>query len=124
AAVIRGLRGDGHLGNYYLDMWRVVAYVFVPASLIGGVLLMSAGVPMTFDKAIEVSTLQPGAMGQTEDGQNRKQLIARGPVAAVLPIKHFGTNGGGFFAANSAHPFENPNAWSNYFECVSILIFP
>lgn len=124
AAVVRGLRGDEHLGNYYLDMWRIVAYVFVPASLIGGVLLMAAGVPMTFDKAVEVSTLQPGAMGQSEDGQNKKQVIARGPVAAVLPIKHFGTNGGGFFGANSAHPYENPNEWSNYLESVSILLFP
>src|SRR5215469_15198049 len=51
AAITRGLRGDEHMGNYYLDMWRVVAYVFVPASLLGGVLLMAAGVPMTFEKA-------------------------------------------------------------------------
>jgi K+-transporting ATPase ATPase A chain len=56
------------MGNYYLDMWRVVAYVFLPASLVGGVLLMAAGVPMTFEKAVEVSTLEPGAMGQSEDG--------------------------------------------------------
>jgi K+-transporting ATPase ATPase A chain len=124
AAITRGLRGDEHMGNYYLDMWRVVAYVFVPASLLGGVLLMAAGVPMTFEKAAEAATLEPGAMGQAEDGQPRPQVIARGPVAAVLPIKHFGTNGGGFFGANSAHPFENPNAWTNYFESVSILIFP
>lgn len=124
AAITRGLRGDEHMGNYYLDMWRVVAYVFVPASLLGGVLLMAAGVPMTFDKAVEASTMEPGAMGQDDNGEAKSQLIARGPVAAVLPIKHFGTNGGGFFGANSAHPFENPNAWSNYFESVSILIFP
>jgi K+-transporting ATPase ATPase A chain len=124
AAITRGLRGDKHMGNYYLDMWRVVAYVFVPASLLGGVLLMAAGVPMTFDKAVEASTMEPGAMGQDDKGEPKSQIIARGPVAAVLPIKHFGTNGGGFFGANSAHPFENPNVWSNYFESVSILIFP
>jgi len=124
AAITRGLRGDEHMGNYYLDMWRVIAYVFIPASFFGGVLLMAAGVPMTFEKAAEVSTLEPDAMGQTDDGANKPQVIARGPVAAVLPIKHFGTNGGGFFGANSAHPFENPSDWSNYFECVSILIFP
>jgi K+-transporting ATPase ATPase A chain len=123
-AITRGLRGDEHMGNYYLDMWRVVAYVFVPASLLGGVLLMAAGVPMTLKEAAEVSTLEPKAMGETDDGKAKPQVIARGPVAAVLPIKHFGTNGGGFFGANSAHPFENPNAWSNYFESVSILIFP
>src|SRR5579884_2783626 len=123
-AITRGLRGDEHMGNYYLDMWRVVAYVFVPASLLAGVLLMAAGMPMTLEKAAEVSTLEPGAMGQTEDGQAKPQVIARGPVAAILPIKHLGTNGGGFFGANSAHPFENPNEWTNYFECVSILLFP
>ena len=123
-AVTRGLRGDAHMGNYYLDMWRVVAYLFTPASLLAGVLLMAAGVPMTFDKAAEVSTLEPKVMGETEQGEAKPQVIARGPVAAVLPIKHFGTNGGGFFGANSAHPFENPNEWSNYLESVSILIFP
>ena len=51
-------------------------------------------------------------------------MIARGPVAAIIPIKHLGTNGGGFFGANSAHPFENPNAWTNFLTCVNILIFP
>jgi K+-transporting ATPase ATPase A chain len=114
-AITRGLRGDKDMGNYYLDMWRVVAYIFVPASLFAGVLLVAAGMPMTFDKAAQVTTLEPGA---------KPQVIARGPVAAVLPIKHFGTNGGGFFGANSAHPFENPNEWTNYLESVSILIFP
>ncbi|HEY7152532.1 MAG TPA: potassium-transporting ATPase subunit KdpA [Gemmataceae bacterium] len=123
-AITRGLRGDEHMGNYYLDMWRVVAYAFVPASLLGGVLLLAAGVPMTFEEAVEASTLEPGAMGNDDNDEPKNQIIARGPVAAVLPIKHFGTNGGGFFGANSAHPFENPNEWSNYLECVSILIFP
>src|SRR5262245_17035079 len=116
AAVVRGLRGDAHMGNYYLDMWRVVVYVFVPAALLTGVLLLAAGVPMTFDPAATAAPLDAGAMD--------KQTIARGPVAAVLPIKHLGTNGGGFFGANSAHPFENPTAWANVLECVSILIFP
>ncbi|HWG41788.1 MAG TPA: potassium-transporting ATPase subunit KdpA [Gemmataceae bacterium] len=124
AAITRGLRGDEHMGNYYLDMWRVVAYVFIPASLLGGILLMAAGVPMTFERAAAVAPVEADALGKTEDGGLKPQVIARGPVAAVLPIKHFGTNGGGFFGANSAHPFENPNAWSNYFESVSILLFP
>ncbi len=61
----------------------------------------------------------------TEKGEPLPQVIARGPVAAViLPIKHLGTNGGGFFGANSAHPYENPNAWTNFLECVTFLIFP
>jgi K+-transporting ATPase ATPase A chain len=122
-AIIRGLRGDPHMGNYYLDMWRAVVYVFLPSSLLMGVLLMADGVPMTFAKAAEATTLEPGAMGTGEDKAN-PQIIARGPVAAIIPIKHLGTNGGGFFGANSAHPYENPSAWSNFLTCVNILIFP
>jgi K+-transporting ATPase ATPase A chain len=124
AAVTRGLRGDVHMGNFYLDMWRVVIYVLLPASVLTAVPLMAAGVPMTFDNAAEVTTLEPKAMGTDDNGKARPQVIARGPVAAVLPIKHLGTNGGGFFGANSAHPFENPNAWTNILESVSIMVFP
>jgi K+-transporting ATPase ATPase A chain len=113
AAVIRGLRGDKHMGNFYVDMWRVVAYVFIPASLITGVMLIAGGIPMTLEPSASVTTLE-----------GTQQVIARGPVAAILPIKHLGTNGGGFFGANSAHPFENPTAWTNVVECISILIFP
>jgi K+-transporting ATPase ATPase A chain len=123
AAVIRGLRGDSHMGNFYVDMWRIVVYVFLPASLIMGVLLLGAGVPMTFEGAEKVMTLEPGAMGMEND-LPLPQVIARGPVAAIIPIKHLGTNGGGFFGANSAHPFENPTAWSNFLTCINILIFP
>ncbi len=124
AAIIRGLRGDVHMGNFYLDMWRVVVYVFVPFSVVTGIALMAAGMPMTLEPSAEVQTVQVGAMGTNDDGSAKPQVIARGPVAAVLPIKHLGTNGGGFFGANSAHPFENPNAWTNVLECISILIFP
>jgi K+-transporting ATPase ATPase A chain len=112
------------MGNYYLDMWRVVAYVFFPASLVMGVVLLADGMPMTFDRAAIVTTLEPGAMGTAPDGRPRPQVIARGPVAALLPIKHLGTNGGGFFGANSTHPYENPGAWSNFLASVNILIFP
>jgi potassium-transporting ATPase potassium-binding subunit len=113
AAVIRGLRGDPKMGNFYIDMWRIVVYVFVPSSLIMGVALMAAGVPMTLDGAAKVTGLEGIA-----------QTIARGPVAALLPIKHLGTNGGGFFGANSAHPFENPDALTNLLECMNFLLFP
>jgi K+-transporting ATPase ATPase A chain len=123
-AVIRGLRGDAHMGNYYVDLWRGVAYVFLPASLLMGVILMSRGVPMTLEPTVEARTLEAGAMGRDASGAAKTQSIARGPVAAVIPIKHLGTNGGGFFGANSAHPFENPDAWTNFFTCVNILIFP
>jgi K+-transporting ATPase ATPase A chain len=123
AAIIRGLRGDAHMGNFYVDMWRAVTYVFLPSSLIMGILLMAAGVPMTLAGSEKAATLEPGAMG-TENGQPQPQVIARGPVAAIIPIKHLGTNGGGFFGANSAHPFENPSAWTNFLTCVNILILP
>jgi K+-transporting ATPase ATPase A chain len=124
AAVIRGLRGDAHMGNYYVDMWRAVMYVFLPGCLLTGVLLVAAGMPMTFDGAEPAALLDASAADKDEGGVLKPQQIARGPVAAVLPIKHLGTNGGGFFGANSAHPFENPSGWTNFVECVSILIFP
>src|SRR5262249_14382935 len=113
AAVTRGLRGDAHLGNFYLDLWRVVAYVFLPFCLLTGAVLLADGIPMTFEKAAEATTLEEGAMGLDATGKPKPQVIARGPVAAVLPIKHLGTNGGGFFGANSAHPYENPSGFSN-----------
>jgi K+-transporting ATPase ATPase A chain len=112
-AMIRGLRGEAHMGNYYLDMWRAVVYVFLPSSLLMGALFIALGMPMTFDGIAKVTTFH-----------GLDQLISRGPVAALLPIKHLGTNGGGFFGANSAHPFENPSAWTNLLECINILIFP
>ncbi len=125
AAIIRGLRGDKHMGNYYLDMWRVCAYTFLPASLIMGVLLMADGVPLTLQASAKVATVEPGAMGPDANGQvQEKQEIARGPVAAIIPIKHLGTNGGGFFGANSAHPFENPSAWSNFLTVMNFCLFP
>jgi K+-transporting ATPase ATPase A chain len=114
-AIIRGLRGDANVGNFYLDLWRGVFYVFVPLSLILAVLLMAGGMPMTFEGSVKVQPLEPGAEAQT---------IARGPVAAIVAIKQLGTNGGGFFGANSCHPFENPNAWTNLLECVSLILVP
>src|SRR5436305_13880438 len=79
---------------------------------------------MTLQPTAQATTLEAGAMGKDEAGADKPQDIARGPVAALIPIKHLGTNGGGFFGANSAHPFENPSAWSNFLTCVNILIFP
>ena len=69
SAIIRGLRGDAHMGNFYVDMWRVVVYMFLPASLIMGVVLLADGVPMTLEPAAEVTTLQPGSMGNDDSGQ-------------------------------------------------------
>jgi potassium-transporting ATPase potassium-binding subunit len=124
SAITRALRGDPHMGCYYLDMWRVIAYIFLPASLIMGPLLVATGMPMTFEPAASITTLEPGAMGTDDAGRPLPQVIARGPVAAVLPIKHLGTNGGGFFGANSAHPYENPSDWANVLASMNIIIFP
>ncbi len=112
-AVIRGLRGEKHLGDFYLDTARSVVFVLIPLAFIVALLLVSAGVPMTFHGAAAATTLE----GAT-------QTIARGPVAAEVAIKQLGTNGGGFFGPNSSHPFENPTPWSNILEVVSILLIP
>ncbi len=124
SAIIRGLRGDAHMGNFYVDLWRVVVYMFLPASLVMGILLLADGVPMTLQPAAKVATLEPESMGKDDNGLANPQQIARGPVAAIIPIKHLGTNGGGFFGANSSHPFENPSAWSNILTVMNFCIFP
>jgi K+-transporting ATPase ATPase A chain len=119
-AIIRGLRGDKHMGNFYLDMWRGMAYFFVPLNFIVAVLLIAGGVPMTLHGAAEATTVEAAAMGTGDDGKPLPQKIARGPVAAIVAVKQFGTNGGGYFGTNSAHPFENPTAFTNVVECVGI----
>jgi len=123
-AVIRGLRGDKHLGNFNLDLWRGLVYVAIPLSVVVGVLLIVGGTPMTLEGNLEVQTLQVGSMGTNDDGTPKPQVIARGPVAAVVAIKQLGTNGGGFFGPNSAHPYENPGSWTNVVECCSIILIP
>ena len=102
------------VGNFFVDMWRVVIYMFVPAAFVVGVVFLQQGMPMTFESAVQVSTLEPGAMGTTDNGQAKQQTIVVGPVAAFVPIKQLGTNGGGFYGMNSAHPFENPTALTNF----------
>jgi K+-transporting ATPase ATPase A chain len=124
-AIIRGLRGDKHMGNFYVDLWRGTAYVFIPLCLLVAVLLVASGVPMTLDGNAQATTLEPGAMGTDSNGQpTLVQQIARGPVAAIVAVKQFGTNGGGFFGVNSAHPFENPNEFSNLLCCIGIFLLP
>ena len=123
-AVIRGLRGDKHMGNFYLDLWRGVVYFYVPLCLIVAVLLMAGGVPMTLEGGGKATTVEPGAMGNDDSGAAKPQELARGPVAAIIAVKQFGTNGGGYFGANSAHPFENPNGWTNFLTCLGIILIP
>ncbi len=123
-AMIRLFRGEKTIGNYFVDMWRVLIYMFVPACLIVGIIFMQQGMPMTYQSQVQVQTLEPGAMGITDDGQVRTQNIIVGPVAAVIPIKQIGTNGGGFYGANAAHPFENPTAVTNFVTCLGMMLFP
>ena len=113
AAVMRAFTGSGlkALGNFYADLTRITLYLLLPGAIIAAVLLVLAGVPETFSGFIAAHTLQGGT-----------QSIAIGPVALQEAIKEFGTNGGGFFNANSAHPFENPNAWTNLFENWLLLV--
>ena len=112
-AIIRGLRGDKHMGNFYLDLWRGVAYFYVPVCFIVAVLLIAGGSPMTFQGNAEVAAWSRARWARALTGIRSCKSIARGPVAAIVAVKQFGTNGGGFFGANSAHPFENPNSWTN-----------
>jgi K+-transporting ATPase ATPase A chain len=123
-AIIRALRGEQLIGNFFVDMWRVVVYMFVPIALIVGVIFIQQGMPMTYRSAEQVTTLEPAAMGTADNGQPKQQTLIVGPVAAVIPIKMLGTNGGGFYGMNSAHPYENPSAGSNFITTLAMMIFP
>jgi len=123
-AIIRLLRGADHVGNFFVDMWRVVLYMFVPIALIIGVVFIHEGMPMTLQSDVQVTTLEPTAMGTDDHGQAKQQTLIVGPVAAVIPIKMLGTNGGGFYGMNSAHPYENPSALSNFVTTLAMMIFP
>ncbi|MGO9769596.1 MAG: potassium-transporting ATPase subunit KdpA [Roseiarcus sp.] len=124
AAIIRAFRGQATVGNYFVDMWRVCMYIYLPVALIFGVIFMQQGMPMTFNSAEVATTLEPGSMGLDDKGAAKPQTIIVGPVAAVIPIKMLGTNGGGFYGMNSAHPLENPTATSNFFTTLAMMLFP
>lgn len=123
-AIIRALRGDSSLGNFFVDMWRVLIYMFVPIAFAISLIFMMQGSPMTFQSSYQVSTLEPAAMGTTDKSEAKPQTIVVGPVAAFESIKMLGTNGGGFYGMNSAHPFENPTALSNFVNTLAMMIFP
>lgn len=119
-AVLRGLKGEKNVGNYYLDVTRAVGFL-VPASFILALLLTWQGVPSTFSGAKTATLVQP----QTTQGQTvTTQTIPVGPVAAMVAIKQLGTNGGGWYGPNSATPLENPTPLSNLLQLVSIILFP
>jgi potassium-transporting ATPase potassium-binding subunit len=119
-ALIRGIvrRSAGTIGNFWVDLVRTTLYILLPLSIILTLLLVSQGVVQTFDDYQTVKLVQPAADGTTE------QVIAVGPAASQIAIKQLGTNGGGFFNVNAAHPFENPTPLSNFLEMLSILLIP
>jgi K+-transporting ATPase ATPase A chain len=115
-AVTRGFaaRSSQQLGNFWVDMVRTTLYVLLPLALVVAVALVSQGVVQSWSAYISSTTLEDAA----------QRWIALGPAASQVAIKQLGTNGGGFFGVNSAHPFENPTPLSNAIELVSILLLP
>lgn len=111
-AFCRGLSGR-KLGNFYRDMVRITTRILIPVSFIIALILVSQGTPQTLIGNLTIETVE----GKLQD-------LAMGPVAALEAIKHLGTNGGGFFGANSATPFENPTVISNIVEMISMMILP
>jgi len=123
-AMIRGFTRHSAktIGNFWVDMTRSVLYILLPLSLILALILVSQGVVQTFNGPQEVPLLQST---QTASGQNvSQQIIAVGPAASQVAIKQLGTNGGGFFNVNSAHPLENPTPLSDFLEMLAILLIP
>lgn len=114
-AFIRGLAGKtkDNVGNFFADLVRITTRVLLPFSLVGGLLLVWQGVPQNFSENVVVQTLE-----------GTYQVLGMGPVAALEIIKHLGTNGGGFFGANSTTPMENPTILSNLIELYSMMLLP
>jgi K+-transporting ATPase ATPase A chain len=143
-ALIRGFaaRSSGSVGNFWVDVTRATLYVLLPISFVFALFLVGQGVVQNFDATLEVATLEVNAYQQPKngaDGQPLKdakgqpvmedvkattQAISMGPVASQEAIKMLGTNGGGFFNANSAHPYENPTPLSNFVQMLSIFLIP
>ena len=130
--VIRGIarRETDKLGNFWVDTTRCLLWVLLPFCVVGALVLVSQGVVQNLKSYTTVEVIQPytaqvtGADGKTTTQTVTQQVIAQGPVASQEVIKEFGTNGGGFFNANSAHPFENPTPFTNFFEMVLIFAIP
>ena len=130
--VIRGIarKETDKLGNFWVDTTRCLLWVLLPVCLVGSLILVSEGVVQNFKSYTTIDLIQPytaqvtGPDGKTTTQTVTQQVIAQGPVASQEVIKEFGTNGGGFFNANNAHPFENPTPLSNFFEMVLIFAIP
>ena len=129
-AVIRGIarRETTSLGNFWQDMTRSVLYILLPLSLVLSLALIWQGVPQTFIARVEAAWIDPAAVSapapDSQAAPPATQSIILGPVASQVAIKQLGTNGGGYYNANSAHPFENPTPLTNLLEMLAILLIP
>ncbi|RHX78014.1 potassium-transporting ATPase subunit KdpA [Leptospira yasudae] len=114
-AIARGLssNADARIGNFWTDLIRSTLYVLLPLALILSLILIGNGVVQTFSPSLSATTLE-----------EQTQILPFGPAASQIAIKQLGSNGGGFFGVNSAHPFENPSPLSNLFQMISILLLP
>jgi len=121
-ALVRGFvrREAASIGNFWVDLTRSTLYILLPLSTVLAVALVSQGVVQTFAPYREVPLVEPVLQGE----QTTLQTLPLGPAASQVAIKHLGTNGGGFFNVNSAHPFENPTPLSNFLEMLAILLIP
>src|SRR3989449_689417 len=143
-ALIRGFarRSAETIGNFWVDLTRTTLYILLPLSFVFALVLVSQGVVQTFGPYAKATVVQPTSYDEPitdkdgkpvldEKGQPKtkketltEQVIAVGPAASQIAIKQLGTNGGGFFNVNSAHPFENPTPLSNFLELLAILMIP
>ena len=127
AAVIRGFarRGTGALGNFWADLVRITLYILLPLAIVVTLILGCQGVIQTFSDPVTYQTLEARTLGAKDDaGRPATQSIYRGAVASQVSIKQLGTNGGGYYNANSAVPFENPTGLTNFVELLLILLIP
>jgi K+-transporting ATPase ATPase A chain len=128
-AIVRGIarREQSTLGNFWVDMTRATFWVLLPACVLGALFLVRQGVPQNFRPYATAELVDPQSVQTTDSAGKvttqivKEQTIAQGPVASQEVIKELGTNGGGFFNANSAHPYENPTPLTNFFELVLIF---
>jgi K+-transporting ATPase ATPase A chain len=125
-ALIRGFsrRTVQTIGNFWVDLTRSTLYILLPLSIIVALILVSQGVVQTFNTFQTAQVLDQMVRTDADGNSMAEQVIAVGPTASQIAIKQLGTNGGGFFNVNSAHPFENPTPLSNFVELLSILLIP
>jgi K+-transporting ATPase ATPase A chain len=121
------IRKNFGLGNFYMDFIRVILTLLLPVSFVSALILMMFGVPQTLDSSITINPLESAIINNGNNSSTTTEeqtLITIGPVASLESIKELGSNGGGFFGANSGHPFENPTGLSNLYEMFLMLIIP